>query len=110
MRAGYAFNGVNGATGQPLQGPLSDHDLAALAAGNGLDLHDEIELRGKSILDGLSYAPVGGYNAAEIAEVGWGLVMPAATNCAMRVRNQAIRRALAPLLEFRRERAGQLFR
>src|SRR5215212_11813298 len=106
-----AFNGVDGASGQYLTPPLTNHDLANLAQGKPLTEQepplnsaplDEQESRHLNdlawrhrVATEATFAPIEGIDPKNLAETGWGVVFAADAS-------PAIREALAPLLEHRR--------
>lgn len=87
------FNGIDGATGQPVFQPLSVAEVAARTArGYGGDPLG-------------SLSGVGSLNRgdADIASGGWGVVVPKGLD-------PAFRRAIEPLCALRRRQAGELYK
>jgi hypothetical protein len=111
----FAFNGVDGASGQYLTPSLTEHDLATLAQGKPLTQpeapvnsspRDEQEARHLNelawrhrVATEATFAPIEGVDAKNLAEAGWGVVFAVDAN-------PAVREALAPLLEHRRSLAA----
>lgn len=99
-------NGVDGLSGEYLvTGVACDTLLAGLSPAANLD---EFRL----VLDAHK-ATLGvklGYNALDVANVGWGLVLPEARDAQERRANDDVICALAPLLERRGKQAGARFR
>jgi hypothetical protein len=110
-----AFNGVDGASGQYLTPPLTEHDLANLAQGKPLTQPDapviaspadeqearhlkELAWRHRAATEA-TFAPIEGVDPKNLAETGWGIVFAVDAN-------PAVREALAPLLEHRRAQAA----
>ena len=111
----FAFNGIDGATGQYLTPSLTEHDVANLAQGKPLtELEapentsplDEQEARHLNelawrhrVATEATFAPIEGVDPKSLAETGWAVVFAHDVN-------PAVREALAPLLEHRRSLAG----
>src|SRR5215211_8423486 len=111
----FAFNGVNGASGQYLTPSLTEHDVANLAQGKPLTQPDapvntspvdeeetrhlnELAWRHRTATEA-TFAPIEGVDPKNLADSGWGVVFAVDAN-------PAIREALAPLLEHRRSQAA----
>src|SRR5687767_578037 len=110
----FAFNGVDGASGQYLTPSLTEHDLATLAQGKPLTQpeapvnsspRDEQEARHLNelawrhrVATEATFAPIEGVDPKNLAETGWGIVFAHDAS-------PAILEALAPLLEHRRSQA-----
>jgi hypothetical protein len=95
-----SLNGVNGATGEYLLGPLGFRDVAAIAKGESLEAAHIRELKlwwERMSVDHLG--PVEGVDPTDLSEAGWGLVFPASSD-------PAICPALRPLIELRRQQVG----
>src|SRR5688572_2388793 len=106
----FAFNGVDGASGQYLTPSLTERDVANLAQGKPLTQpqapvnaspRDEQEARHLNelawrhrVATEATFAPIEGVDPKNLAETGWGVVFAADIN-------PAVREALAPLLEHR---------
>src|SRR5215204_5477210 len=111
----FAFNGVNGASGQYLTPALTEHDVANLAQGKPLTQPDapvntspvdEQEARHLNelawrhrVATEATFAPIEGVDPKNLAETGWGVVFAVDAN-------PAVREALAPLLDHRRSLAA----
>lgn len=94
------FNGVNGATGGYSTPPLPATLVAKLALGEAIDPRELAEARARYDATTKKYfGVVEGVDSANLAEAGWGVVFAHDTD-------PAIRDALAPLLERRREQAS----
>src|SRR4051794_11253483 len=95
------FNGINGATGEYLLPPLTAQQVSAAARGEPQDPKQVAEL--KQWWDRISqphFAPVEGAAPKDLAETGWGVVF--AHNA-----GPEVKKALAPLLEHRRQQAAR---
>jgi DNA/RNA endonuclease G (NUC1)/V8-like Glu-specific endopeptidase len=95
------FNGINGATGNYLLPPMSADAIAAIAMGEPLDPRLKKDLafwaeRASTKTFGLA----AGIDAGNVAETGWGIIFR--FDC-----DPAIRDALAPLLNLRKEQASK---
>jgi hypothetical protein len=111
----FAFNGVNGASGQYLTPSLTEHDVANLAQGKPLTQPDapvntspvdEQEARHLNelawrhrVATEATFAPIEGVDPKNLAETGWGVVFAVDAN-------PAVREALTPLLDHRRSLAA----
>src|SRR5262249_61269223 len=97
------FNGINGASGQYLLPPLTTADISKLARGETLDkVHlQELLQRYEQISQshfGVREMTQG--DATNLARTGWGVIFA-------RDADPAIREALAPLLDHRRQQAAR---
>jgi hypothetical protein len=99
-RAVLILNGVNGATGEYLLGPLELRDVGAIVKGETPDVSHVREL--KAWWDRVSVehlGPVEGIDPTNLAQTGWGVVFPSSSD-------PAVAAALQPLLDLRREQVG----
>ena len=94
------FNGINGATGDYELPPMRASDIASVALDQPLDekLQQELKLRRENS------GPKYGINAdtRNLAETGWGVIFAGKDQ-----QTAAIRDALKPLLDWRREQAAR---
>lgn len=95
------FNGVNGATGEYSFPPLTAKQVVQIAKGEGekIDFAHLCELKRRANRED-SFRPIEGVDPKNLAETGWGVIF--AHDGA-----PAIREALSPLLELRRQQATQ---
>src|SRR5215213_10549883 len=101
----FVFNGVDGASGQYLTPPLTEHDVANLAQGKPLAQQEappqtsplnaeetrhlnELAWRHRTATEA-TFAPIEGVDPKNLAEAGWGVVFAVDSN-------PALREALAP--------------
>jgi Peptidase family C25 len=96
------FNGINAATGDYLLQPLSAQIVSNVARGERLDPEDVRELK-KHFSDVTStyLGVIEGIDPADLGQAGWGVVF--ATDA-----DPAVRDALKPLLEHRRDQASKV--
>lgn len=104
------FNGINATTGEYLLSPRSITDIAKLAESEPLsksnpspNLYALLERHTRETEPG--FMPMVGIDAKELAQTGWGIIF--ANNDPNRA---AIQEALIPLLNHRKEQAGDLCR
>ena len=97
------LNGIDVDTGGYLTPGLAVADLARALRGNGEPAPDSRELRRRRHSDEAHLGVVYGRNPEDIGSVGWGVVVPPGIE-------PAVLEALEPLLRFRQEQAGELFR
>ncbi|MDY0020180.1 MAG: hypothetical protein RBT47_09280, partial [Anaerolineae bacterium] len=92
------FNGIDGATGNYELPPMTAEDLAAVALGETISPELYNELKNRRDSQEAHY----GINAdtTSLAETGWGVIFAAKDK-----QTEAIREALKPLLDLRREQA-----
>src|SRR3712207_4383814 len=91
------FNGIDGATGRYLLPPMTPGQVAQIAQGEKLEPQHLQELRWyHQRATELTLGPVEWVDPKHLHETGWGVIF--AHNA-----DPAIREALAPLLEHRRE-------
>ena len=97
----FFFNGIDGATGEYLLPPLTSEQVSQIACGEKFDEAHLLELQKKNLhVKGIEpeFAPVEGVDPKNLAETGWGVIF--AHNV-----DPAIKEALSPLLNLRREQA-----
>jgi len=94
------FNGIDATTGGYLQPPMTVEELSRLARGEVIDPQHlaELEARRQQDTEG-HYGVKEGIDPKDLAQTGWGVIF--AYNA-----DPAIREALSPLLELRRQQAG----
>jgi hypothetical protein len=94
------FNGINGASGDYLLPPLSADLVSRVATGEQLDQEEVGELRARyATLTGAFLGVIEGIDPNNLAESGWGIVFAPGAE-------PAVRDALKPLVEYRREQAS----
>jgi hypothetical protein len=104
------LNGLNGSTGQALDDfQLTTEQLAKIAHQKRLSAEElrEAKLRRAQDQRNKNHFGVGeGVDIADLAQAGWGVIFPASLP-----ENQvaALKEALSPLLDLRREQAGRLY-
>ena len=97
------FNGIDASTGAYVTPPLSPRQVARLATGEPFDVEEREELQRK--WQGMTeshFAPMFGVDPQDLQQAGWGVVY--APNV-----GDDVKQALRPLLELRREQAGDHF-
>ncbi|MGD1805245.1 hypothetical protein ACP6PL_07360 [Dapis sp. BLCC M126] len=95
------FNGINASTGEYLMPPLTPEQVAKIARGEEFDAEHLIELQKKDAhVKGreTEFAPIEGVDPKNLAETGWGVIFDYKVD-------QAIKDALSPLLNLRKEQA-----
>jgi hypothetical protein len=97
------LNGIDVDTGGYLTPGLAVADLAHALRGDGRPPPVSRELRKRRQSDEAHLGVVYGRNPEDIGSVGWGVVVPPGVE-------PAVLEALEPLLRFRQEQAGELFR
>lgn len=102
------FNGIDGRTGQYLLPPMPVARLADVACQGPLAGDERASLRYQARAAGTAPAArAGELDAGDLAQVGWAVVFAFTLPGSPAARRQAaIREALAPLLDLRREQAG----
>jgi Peptidase family C25 len=96
------FNGVNAATGDYLLPPLSADVVSRVATGEVLDPKEVEELRARyASLTSTYLGVVEGVDPLDLGQAGWGIVFAHGVD-------PAVRDALKPLIEHRREQASTL--
>ena len=94
-----AFNGINGATGEYLLPKMTPQQLARVARGESWDPQDLGELKWwYQRTTEATFGPVEGVDPKDLAQTGWGLIMPADGD-------PAILEALGELRDHRRAQA-----
>jgi len=99
----FAFNGIDGTTGEPLLPPITPKQIAKIAQGEKFDEEHLRELKRKNRhVKGIEpdFAPIEGIDAKNIAETGWGVIFAHDAD-------PAIREALSELLDHRKKQATQ---
>jgi hypothetical protein len=97
-------NGLNGATGGYLQEPLTPEEIAEAALGEVVDpTHLRLLVAKWQQVSEPKFAPVEGIDPRNLAEAGWGVLFAPGTDA-------AVKQALAPLLEHRRQQAGRYYK
>ncbi len=103
-------NGIDGETGEPLLPPLPVDAVAALAQGRPIAEAEMAELRARvTVLENQRAEHLGvvaGIDPNDLAQAGWGVIF-AQEDAAQ---TPALRDALAPLLNLRRQQAGDRYR
>jgi hypothetical protein len=109
------FNGVNASRGEFSRAPMTVEALVHLVRGDSseaarperLDPDAEqrrlLQQRAQLLATG-SFEVKEGVRQDELAQAGWGVIFPATAEYS------AVREALAPLLQLRKEQAGELYR
>ena len=96
------FNGVHGDTGGYLLPPMSPEELTRIAMGERLDPRQQRELAYRHQTGRRDTYRLGaGLDARELGQAGWGVVFAHDAD-------PAVREALAPLLDLRRQQANQI--
>ncbi|MBG1262668.1 C25 family cysteine peptidase [Nostoc commune] len=95
----FYFNGVNGATGEYSFLPLTAKQVVQIAKGEEIDRAHLEELKRRANTED-SFRPIEGVDPKNLAETGWGVIFAHDAD-------PAIREALSPLLELRRQQATQ---
>lgn len=97
------LNGIDGDTGGYLHPRLDAEQLWRLATGKPIDPDHRDDLEWRRQRTGIDHLGMGdGQDPRNLAESGWGVIFPHDSD-------PAIREALAPLLDWRREQAGTLY-
>src|SRR5262245_12001531 len=97
------FNGINGASGQYLLPPLTAYDISKLAQGEKLDsahLQELLQRYEQISQPHFGVRELAQGDATKLARTGWGVVFAHDAD-------PAIREALAPLLDHRRQQATE---
>jgi len=104
------LNGLNGSTGHPLQTIELTTELVARIARQQRLSQDELrdtKLRhAHSQRDKNKMGVAEGINIADIAQAGWGVIFPASLDA---TQIAALKDAIRPLLDLRREQAGRFY-
>jgi hypothetical protein len=98
------FNGLNGATGNYLLPAMTPAQISRLAQGGSLevDVLDELKLKADEVKNPGNYE-VQVEDHRDLSQTGWGIIFPYDSD-------PAVREALQPLVDHRREQAGEKFR
>lgn len=95
------FNGVNASTGEYLIPPLSTEQLSQMAKGESFEPAQLAEMKWRSAQNEAHYAVKEGIDPKDIAQAGWGVIFPEATN-------PAIKDALGELFAHRQKQANRI--
>ncbi|MBP8002016.1 MAG: hypothetical protein KA338_22395 [Chloroflexi bacterium] len=93
------YNGIDGRTGKYLFDPVSAADLANVAQGREIDPDHLLDLQDRASNPD-HYGTIEGINQKHVEEAGWGVVFALGDE-----RTDAIKEALAPLLQHRKKQA-----
>ncbi len=105
------FNGIDGATGGYLLPNLTPQDVGKLARGEKLDPQHVKELeRWHDLISPRKLGPKEGVDRKNLAETGWGLIVAFDDDDQVVKRTAATLEALSPLLNLRRNQAGDRYR
>lgn len=97
------FNGINGATGSYGLAPMTGRELTEVLRNEDPAPNSrELKRRHDSVHKG-DYGVKAGVDPGDIGQAGWGIVFAARMG-------PAVREALRPLMDLRREQAGHLFK
>jgi hypothetical protein len=97
------FNGVDASTGTYVTPPLSARQVVKLAASEPFNLEEREELQRKwHRMTESHFAPISGVDPQDLQQAGWGVVFAPDVH-------DDVKQALEPLLELRREQAGDYF-
>ena len=107
----FSFNGINGATGGYLTPKMSVAAISQVAQGEKLDKNhqnhlDELKLLRDIELIGKKFESKEGVDPKKLDQTGWGIIF------AFDDRDKVVawKEALKPLLDWRKEQAGDLYR
>jgi len=93
-------NGIDGASGGYLLPPLRPGALSKVAQGEALDPQERAELRARFRTSSEKFlGPIEGIDVTDVADSGWGVIFPHDAE-------PAVREALQPLLDHRREQVA----
>ncbi|MCI5143430.1 MAG: hypothetical protein D3909_17260, partial [Candidatus Electrothrix sp. ATG1] len=107
----FSFNGIDGATGDYLLPEMSAAEISKIAQGEKLDKKhlnhlDELKLLQEFATIGEKFAPEEGVDPKKLDQTGWGIIF----SFDDRDKVDAWKEALKPLLDWRKEQAGDLYR
>lgn len=103
----FAFNGINGATGEYLLSGLSTNELSKIARGETLEADHLTELKHRAATREVVHLGVReGIDPTRLAESGWGVIFAHADGKDVEKRKEAMK----PLLDLRREQAGKFYK
>jgi hypothetical protein len=98
----FVSNGIDGRTGRPLYPPLTLDEMVQLARGRRLPESEAKEAAGWARRQKEEHLGLrDGYNESDLAQTGWGVLFAHDAD-------PAVREALRPLLDHRRERAASI--
>lgn len=107
MTTNLAFNGINGATGGYLLPEMSAEEISKIAQGEEFDRDHLNELKHRYRSAGMVHLGVKeGVDPKDISQSGWGIVFAFEDGDQI----EAWKTALKPLLELRKEQAGDLYK
>lgn len=107
MSETLTFNGIDGTTGEYLLPEMTAEQISRVAQGETLDRAHLSELRHRHLAAGLVHLGVKeGVDPKDLSQAGWGVIFAHADGEEVDRR----REALKPLLDLRREQAGNLYR
>jgi hypothetical protein len=97
----FTFNGIDADSGGYLQPPMTAEELLRFARGESFDAShlSDLQWRRDQATSGGHYGVVEGIDSTDLAQAGWGVIFTADSD-------PAIREALKPLLDLRREQAS----
>ena len=102
------FNGIDGASGGYLTGPMPVKDLVALVRHKHYDRDHLSDLRGRNLGGDISFRVMPQYgDGSETHKVGWGMIFPAGADPA---HVDKILEAMDELVQLRQEQAGNRFK
>ena len=103
----FIFNGINGATGDYDLPPQSPEVMAKIARGIPLDVDDRRDISIRRALDQQQVEHFGvkeGIDPTDLSQSGWGVIFPRKLE---QKQLEALKEALKPLLDHRREQAAR---
>ncbi len=107
MTTNLAFNGINGATGGYLLPEMSAEEISKIAQGEEFDRDHLNELKHRYRSAGMVHLGVKeGVDPKDISQSGWGVVFAFEDGDQI----EAWKTALKPLLDLRKEQAGDLYK
>lgn len=107
MASNLTFNGINGATGGYLLPEMSAEEISRIAQGEAFDPEHLAELKHRFRSAGLVHLGVKeGVDPKDLSQSGWGVIFAHGDSQQI----AAWKEALKPLLDLRREQAGDLYK
>ena len=106
-----SINGINGSTGGYLMAGKTAAEIAQLARGVPTEVdpgHQNVLKKWWNNLKNQFYAVQEGIDPSDLAQTGWGMILPFATDDAAKTRQAEILAALAPLRDLRRGQASRI--
>jgi len=100
------FNGINGASGDYLQSPLTPEQVSKMAQGEKLD-KDHLDDLEEKINTETEFDVMAGIDPKNLAETGWGVIFAATTDNEAKYKQEQIKEALSELLKHRQQQATQ---